>query len=230
MSSKQTVLQKMLADDLDSRFLKMFSGRMPVIYEESISRSVKDDDYVDEALKPYYFGQTRYTLVQSLFLKVGRECGHKAIAVKCEQNGFPIPVVKVGRFHFTTHYNSDPQDMSVINASLVRKQNSIINDEIVQPKLFGSSFNEERLVAARNIYANIIFGCQAKGLDWVNYGFLRIAVPYLKKVNKKDKLFYAESHDFNGILQMVVEREKNTKQQKPMVNVAIPKLKNSRLG
>jgi hypothetical protein len=229
MSSKQTVLQKMLADDLDSGFLKMFSGRMPVIYEESISRSVKDSDYVDDALKPYYFGQTRYTLVQSLFLSVGRECGHKAIVVKCEQNGFPIPVVKIGRFYFTTHYNSEPQDMSVINASLVRKQNSVINDELVQPKLFGSTFNEERLVAAENIYANIIFGCQAKGLDWTTYGFLRIAVPYIKKVNNKDKLYYAENHDYNEVLQMVVEKEKQTKQQKPMVNVAAPKLKVSRL-
>lgn len=230
MSSKQTILQKMLADDLSSTFLKVFSKRMPVIYEESVSRSVKDDDFVDEALKPYYFGQTRYTLIQSLFLNVGRECRHKSRVVPCEQNGFPIPVVTIGRFHFTTHHGSDPQDMSVINASLVRKQNAVINDELVQPKLFGATFNEESLVAAQNIYANIVFGCQGTGLDFTNYGFLRIAVPFIKKVNGKDKLIYAENHDFNEILQMVVEKERQTKEQKPMVNIAVPKIKISRIS
>lgn len=228
MKLKQTLLQRMLSEDLDSRFLKLLSGRMPIIFEESVSRSVKDD-FVDEALKPYYFAQTRYTFVQSLFLRIGRESGHKAAIVRCEQNGFPIPTVQIGRFRFTTHHNLEPEETSVINSSLVRKQNALINDEIVQPKLFGSTFNEERLAVARDIYANIIFGCQGKGTDFTNYGFLRIAIPYLKKVNSKDRLYYAESHDLNDILQMVIEKERKTKQQKPMVNVAAPKLKVSQL-
>jgi hypothetical protein len=103
MVSKQTILQKMLAEDLSSTFLKEYSRRMPVIYQESMSRSIKDDA-VDDDMKPYYFGWTRYTLVQSLFLSVGRECGYQAETVPCETNGFPIPVVSVGRFNFTTHH------------------------------------------------------------------------------------------------------------------------------
>ena len=224
MIKKRSVLQNMLSEDLDSRFLKEFSRRMPVIYQESISRSLKDDA-IDEALKPYYFGQTRYTLVQSLFLSVGRECGHQAGIVYCDTNGFPIPVVSIGRFNFTTHYGYDSNDMSVLNSSLIRKQHSQINDEYVQPTLFGCAFDEQKLLAAQNIYANVIFGCRVDGMDFANYGFLRIAVPYLKKVKGKDKLFFAENNDYFVILQMVLEKEKMTQVQKPTVNVATPKLK-----
>ena len=224
MISKKSVLQTMLSDDLQSRFLKEFSRRLPVIFQESVSRSVKDDA-VDEALKPYYFGWTRYTLVQSLFLSVGRECGHETDVVKCETNGFPIPVVSIGRFSFTTHYAYNADEMLVINSSLVRKQNSQINHEYVQPKLFGCKFNERKLLSAESIYANIIFGCQGNGQDFTNFGFLRIAVPYLRKINGKEKLHYAENNNYFDILKMVIEKEASAQQQKPIINVATPKLK-----
>lgn len=228
MKSKTTVLQKMLVEDLSSQFFKEFARRMPTIYKESISRSVKDDD-VDEALKSYYFGQTRYTLVQSLFLNAGRECGHHTEVIPCEQNGFPIPLVSIGRFHFTVHHGLNPDDMSVINSSLVRQQQSTINKELIQPMLFGATFNENKLRATERIYANIIFGCCGNGVDFSSHGFLRIAVPYLKKGKSRDRLFFAENHDYSEILQMIIEKESQKREQKPMVNVAVPKIKISNL-
>jgi hypothetical protein len=83
------------------------------------------------------------------------------------------------------------------------------------------------LLVAQRIYANIIFGCRVESMDFNTYGFLRIAIPYLKKVKGKDKLFYAENNDYFDILQMVLDKEKLAKEQKPMVNVAAPKLKRS---
>ena len=229
MQPKQNILQKMLVEDLSSQFFKEFARRMPTIYKESISRSVKDDG-VDEALKPYYFGQTRYTLVQSLFLKGGRECGHHTEVIPCEQNGFPIPLVVIGRFNFTVHHGHNPEDMSVLNSSLVRQQQSTINKELIQPKLFGATFDEDKLRATEKIYANIIFGCRGNGVDFTNHGFMRIAVPYLKKGRSKDRLFFAENHDYSEILQMIVEKENQKREHKPMVNVAVPKIRFSNAG
>jgi hypothetical protein len=229
MESKRTTLQKMLVEDLSSRFFTELARRMPIIYKESISRSVKDDG-VDEALKPYYFAQTRYTLVQSLFLTTGRECRHETHVIPCEQNGFPIPLVVIGRFHFTIHHGHNPEEQSVINSSLVRQQQSIINKELIQPKLFGATFDEEKLRATERIYTNIIFGCRAGSADFSNYGFMRIAIPYVKKGKSRDQLFFAENHDYTEILQMVIDKENQKREQKPMVNIAAPRIKISNLG
>lgn len=217
-------LKGMLIEDLGSTILKEFSRRMPIIYQESISRSIKDDA-IDGALKSYCFGQTRYALVQSLFLSVGRECGYQAKVVRCETNGFPIPIVKIGKFNFTTHHGFDNDEQSAINVSLIRKQHSQINHDYIQPKLFGHSYNEKKLLAAEEIYANIIYGCHGDGQDFKQFGFLRIAVPYLKNFNGKEKLMFAENIDFFEILRAVVEKEQIGQEQKTIVNVAKPKLK-----
>lgn len=66
MNQNPAVLQQMLVSDLQSPFLKEYSRRMPNIYQESASRSISDEA-VDDALKSYYFGQTRYALVQIVF-------------------------------------------------------------------------------------------------------------------------------------------------------------------
>jgi hypothetical protein len=202
---------------------------MPNIYQEALSRSISDD-LVDEALKPYYFGQTRYTLAQSLFLSVGRECRHQTEVVHCEKNGFPIPVITIGRFSFTTHFAFNADEKMIINSSLVRKQHSIINEEYVQPKLFDVTFNEQKLRAARTIYANIVFGCRGGHSNFYTHGFLRIAVPYLKKSNGREQLLYAENLNYFDVLAKVLEKEQTSQQQKPMVNVAVPKLKITKQG
>ncbi len=228
MSSKKNILLSMLSADLSSTFLKVFSQRIPVIYQEAISRSVKDDA-IDNSLKRYYLGQTRYALAQSMFLNVSRECGHQTDIDECETNGFPIPKITIGRFSFTLHHGTNPNEMSVINASIIRQQHSAINDEIIQPKLFGATFNEHKLAMSENIVGNIIFGCRMNSGDFAKYGFLRIAVPYLKKTRGKDKLCFAENLDFFDVLKMVVGREQQ-EQQKSIINVAVPKIKISKLG
>ena len=227
MAAHQTILQKMLSDDLSSVFLKEYARRLPTVYLEAESRTIKDDN-VDEALKPYLFWQTRYTMVQSLFISVARECGIEAEVTRCEANGFPILVVKEGRFTITTHHSSKSDEMAVLNSSLMRQQHASINHQLIQPTLF-DRFDDNKLLNADSIYANIIFGCRGNTSEWVKFGFLRIAVPYVKKVkNQKgdliDRLHYAENCDYNDILAMVVDREQQEK-QRPVVKVVVPKVK-----
>lgn len=224
---QSTVLQKMLSDDLSSVFMKEYARRLPIVYREAEGRSVKDDN-VDAALKPYLFWQTRYALVQSLFIGVARECGLDAKVHKCEANGFPILTVKAGRFTFTSHHSSKSDEMAVLNSSLIRQQHASINHQLIQPSLF-DRLDDAKLLDADSIYANIIFGCRGNAADWDKNGFLRIGVPYVKKVaNKKgeltDKLRYAELCDYNDILAMVIDREQ-TAVQRPDIKVVVPKVK-----
>jgi hypothetical protein len=219
----------MLSDRLSSKFFMEFARRIPNVYQESKSRSLDDDD-VDKALKPYYFGQTRYTLIQSLFLSVGRECGHDAKAEPCETNGFPIAVVIIDRFRFTVNHSDSADEGRVANASEIRKQHSAINDEYIQPRLPGlpgPRFDETKLLAAENIVVEIIYGCSAGASNFSTHGFLRIAIPYIKKVKDKDMVFYAANYSYADVVQMVKEREKAEMDKKRTINVAVPKLKKS---
>jgi hypothetical protein len=229
MIKAPTVLQTMLADDLSSVFLKEYARRLPTVYREAESRSIKDDS-VDEALKPYIFWQTRYALVQSLFVAVARQSGLQVEVLKCESNGFPILTVTAGRFVFTTHHSSKSDEMAVLNSSLIRQQHASVNHELIQPSLF-SRLDDTKLADADSIYSNIIFGCRGNATDWAKNGFLKIAVPFVKKVaNKKgdlvDKLFYAELCDYNDVLSLVIERENKAKAaRRPDIKVVTPKIK-----
>lgn len=225
MSSSHPLLQ-MLTDDLSSQVLSEFGRRLPTVHQEAKSRSI-DDEIVDEALKSYCFGQTRYTLVQSLFLSVGRECGHDVEVVRCEANGFPIAVMSIGRFHFTVHHGFSGDENRAINSSLIRKQHSTINGEILQPRLFGCTFDEARLRAADNMYANIVYGCRGGASDFATHGFVQIAIPYLRTVRGTERLFYAAWFDYAEVLRLVQDRERGDAAQRRIINVASPRLRRS---
>src|SRR5437016_4695622 len=117
MAPRKTALFNMLAEDLGSRFLREFYQRTGVIYKEAESRSYGDSGIHDD-LKPYYCGQARFALHQSMFLQLASECGMKAEVYKCPENGFPIVMVKVGRFFLTDHYATSPDDSKCLDPSL----------------------------------------------------------------------------------------------------------------
>lgn len=218
---------QMLSGDLGSRFLMDFARRIPNVYKESKDRSIDDAD-VDVALKSYYFGQTRYTLIQSLFLSVGRDCGYDARAVPCEANGFPIATVSIGKFRFTVNHSDSDEEQRIAHASLIRKQNSAINDEYMKPRLPGlpaPKFDGKKLWAAKSVIAEIAYGCPTGISDFAAHGFLRIGIPAIKRVKDKDVVYYAASYRYADVLQGVKDREKAEMDQKRIINVAVPKLK-----
>lgn len=223
---------KMLVEDLETKFLKRIDSRMLAAWNESISRSITDDS-IDDALKRYCFGHSKYFLVQSLFLRVGLECGYESKVVPCEQNNYPIPEVVIGRFVFTAHHSYNPFDKYVLNSSRTRKQHSNINNQYInrgQRSLFGDTFDETKILAAEKIQANILFGCGGNGLNYENNGFLRIAFPSVERVkNKKgndtNKVWFVENHDLREILSLVSDKEKRNQAKPTIADVAIPKLK-----
>ena len=137
MPPKETILFNMLVEDLGSRFLKQFAERTSIIYKEAESRSYRDDA-IHDAFKAYHCGHTRFALHQSMFLRLAQECGMKAEIKKCPENGFPIAIVSAGRFFFTDHYATTPDEVSLLDPSLVRQQNASVNLELVQNSLFKS--------------------------------------------------------------------------------------------
>lgn len=228
----ETVLVRMLVEDLETKFLKRIQSRMLTAWNESISRSVKDDG-IDEALKRYCFGHSKYFLVQSLLLKVGRECGYQSETVPCEQNNYPIPEVVIGKFVFTAHHTFNPHEKYVLNSSQIRKQNSNINNQYInrgQGNLFGNTFDETKILGATKIQANILFGCGGNGLDYENNGFLRIAFPSVERIKDKNgkdtnKVWFVENHRFEDILLLVNNKEKREQAKPTIIDVAVPKIK-----
>jgi hypothetical protein len=223
-----TILQTMLSDDFDSRFLRELIRRLPGIYREAETRSVNDMD-VHDSLKRYAFCQSRYVLAQSMFIKIGSDSGYDTKIHNCEANGFPIAIVKIGRFFFTLHHSSQADEDVVLGSSLIRQQCSVINYSLIQPGLF-DQLDDSELVSAQRIYGNLIFGTRAGTTDFRQYGFLQIAVPFVKSVqNKKgvmtDRLFYAEKCDLNIILGMVVQREAASRKIQPQLKPAMPTIK-----
>ena len=235
MQSAESTLFSMLVEDLSlahaSTFLKQYARRTAIIYKEAESRSFKDDD-IHEAYKSYHYGQTRFTLHQSMFLKVAEECGIEWDIDRCPQNGFPSAVVKVGRFFFTDHYGATPQEITCLNASLMRKQSSLVNNSLIQLKLFEPAFDESKLRNAESIYANFIHGCRGVGNDFNLYGFLRIAIPCVSKAEStKDAertLRFVENHNLHDVIAKVVEQEGQTKKAQPTIDLAVPKIKASK--
>jgi len=232
MKEKSELFEMLVEDFGNPQFLREFSQRMPIIYNESGSRSYSDD-LISEPFKKYYFGQTRYTLSQSVFRDVALETGVECKDERCDSNGFPIVRVSVGRFYFTLHHGITPNEITCINTSLIRKQNTAINNELIQPSLFGNSveLDGEKLSQAKNIYANIIHGCGGNGTAFDEYGFLRIAIPFLKKsADGIEQFIFVENVDLFDVLQVLIENESVKEQAKPMVDVAIPKIKINKIA
>lgn len=230
MESNKKLFNMVVEDFGSPNFLREFSQRMPIIYNESSSRTY-GEDLVDEAFYTYHFGQERYTLSQSWFLSAAREAGLNTRIDRCESNGFPIAVVSVGRFDFTLHHGLTRSEINCINTSLIRRQNSAINNELIQPSLFRTpSFDDDKLSGAERIYANIIEGCGGNGVSFNEYGFLRIAFPCLEMKNGKESFVLAENYDFYDILKVLIENERRNEEAKPMVNVAIPTIKKTKLS
>lgn len=228
MAEPNSTLFNMLVEDLNSSFLRQYAHRSNIIYKEAERRSHKDAD-VHEAFKAYHFGQTRFTLHQSMFLKLAEDCGVTWDIEYCPQNGFPSAVVQMGRFFFTDHYGATSHEVTCLNASLMRKQNAAINLSIIQPNLFEPAFDEKKLRAADRIYANFIHGCRGVASDFALYGFMRIAVPCLTKDGEdkvsESNVVLVENHNLYDVLAAVVERENRSKAAEPMVDLAVPKLK-----
>src|SRR5687768_6870085 len=125
MAEPNSTLFNMLVEDLNSSFLRQYAQRTNIIYKEAESRSHKDAA-VHEAFKAYHYGQTRFTLHQSMFLKLAEDCGVAWHIDYCPQNGFPSAVVQMGRFFFTDHYGATSHEVTCLNASLMRKQNAAV--------------------------------------------------------------------------------------------------------
>ena len=228
MAAPNSTLFNMLVEDVNSSFLRQYAQRTNIIYKESERRSFKDEA-VHEAYKPYYYGQTRFTLHQSMFLKLADDCGIPWEVEHCPQNGFPSAVVPMGRFFFTDHYGATSHEVTCINASLMRKQNAAINLSIVQPNLFEPAFDDKKLRDADRVYANFIHGCRGVASDFALYGFMRIAVPCVTKegverINDRN-IVLVENHNLYDVLAAVVERESRSKVAEPVVDLAVPKLK-----
>lgn len=235
MPLQETTLSGMLVDDLSrakaSTFLRQYVQRTGIIYRESESRSFKDDD-VHEAYKSYYYGQTRFTLHQSMFLRLAEDCGLEWEVDHCPQNGFPSAVVKVGRFFFTDHYGATPQEITCLNASLMRKQSAAVNVSLTQPSLFEPAFDESKLLKAESIYANFIHGCRGVGSAFALYGFARIAIPSVTNADSRKEaerqLRFVEHYNLYDVLASVVERENQSQVTRPVADLAIPKIKVSK--
>lgn len=113
-------------------------------------------------------------------------------------------------------------------SSLIRRQHSSINDLVVQPTLFAQC-DEVKLKDADHVYGNIIFGCRGNAADWERFGFLRIGIPYVRRVPNKqgnlvERLYYADFCDYNDILGLVIDRENQTA-KRPDVRVVVPKVR-----
>jgi hypothetical protein len=230
---EESTLFNMVVEDLAearaSRFLRRYAQRTNIIYKESESRSF-GDEAVHKAYQPYHYGQTRFTLHQSMFLNLAAECGIEWNIARCPQNGFPTAVVKVGRFYFTDHYGSSPHEITCINPSLMRQQASAVNLTLTQGSLFEAPFDDKKLRKAENVYGNFIHGCRGMGSTFSDYGWMRIAFPCATSAISTEEaqrsLRFVENHDLYDVLKSVVEQEnRHAKLVRPKISVATPKLK-----
>ena len=120
-------LQPGAVPDVNAVFLKQFQSRMETVWNEALGRSINDKS-IDDAVKRYCFGHDKYFLTQSMFLKLGAECGYESKIVPCEQNNYPIPVVVAKRFRFTIHHAFKPDEKYAPNPSRTRRQDSSLNN------------------------------------------------------------------------------------------------------
>lgn len=228
---KKSTLYEMLVEDLSearaSRFLKGFAQRSDIVYKEA--EITASDDAVIKDYVPYFNGQVLFYLHQSMFLKLAADCNLDHGIRKCEQNGFPSAVVKIGRFHFTDHHGETSNEVNCLNPSLMRAQNSLINLGLLQGNLFERPFDGNKLRGADDIYGNFVHGCRGTGSTFATYGFMRIAFPSVTNVSTAEeaqkKLRYVEKYDLYDVLEDVLSREtQNPSVAQPRVRVA-PKIK-----
>src|ERR1700674_4380856 len=142
----ESTLYTMFVEDLveanGSRLLKGYGERSDVIYNEAFVAARDGSVYKDFA--PYYEGQVLYYFHQTMFINLAEDCGLKWSIKRCEQNGFPSAVVKMGRFHFTNHHATSPYDVACLNPSLMRAQNSNINMSLRQMDLYDAPFDANK--------------------------------------------------------------------------------------
>jgi hypothetical protein len=221
----------MLVEDLSeakaSRFLKDYGKRSAIIYNEAETAS--KDDAIQEEFAPYYNGHLLFFLHQTMFIRLAADCKLDWDIVPCKQNGFPIPVVRIGRFHFTDHHGTTSNEVACLNPSMMRSQNSLVNLNLVQRSLFEPPFDPNKLREADDIYGNFIHGCRGGGNAFTAYGFMRIAFPCVADVKNAEeaqkKLRYVENFNLYQVLESVVTREnQNRNFVQPSVRVA-PKIK-----
>ena len=234
--SENSTLFTMLVEDVceakASKFLKQYPERTAIIYKEAESRSF-GDDAVHEDYKPYHCGQTRFTLHQSMFLKLAADCGVEWYVERSPYNGFPSAVVKIGRFYFTDHYSIKPGEVTCLNPSLMRQQNAALNLTYSQHSLFDQPFDDRKLRKAESIYANFIHSCRGHGSDFALYGMIRIAFPCAARPetvsDAQRMLQFVEDYKLTDVLAAVIKKESESV-IRPLVKVATPKLKKVRSG
>jgi len=230
--AKESTIYSMLVEDLSeakaSRLLKGYIDRSNVIYNEAYRAAREDSVY--EEFAPYYEGHVLFFLHQTMFINLARDCDLKWQIKRCEANGFPIAVVYVGRFHFTSHHASSPYEVACLNPSLMRAQNSNVNMSLLQRQLFDAPFDEAKLTKADDIYGNFIHGCRGTGQTFVTDGFTQIAFPIATSVQTteeaKRRLRYVERYSLYNVIDSVVDRENQIRRvAKPTVLAVAPKIK-----
>jgi len=229
---KESTLYAMLIEDLGeataSRFLKGYGERSNVMYSEAYIAARDGSVYGD--FVPYYEGQLLYYLHQTMFINLAADCGLPWRIQRCEQNGFPTVVVNIGRFHFTNHHGTSPYEITCLNPSLMRAQNSHVNMSLLQGHLWESPFDGRKLRQADDIYGNFIHGCRGTGKTFATDGFMQIAFPCATDVKNVEeaqkKLRYVERFDLYRVLDSVIAREnENRRAASPQLRVVAPKIK-----
>lgn len=221
------IFTQTLVDSFQSpQFLRLLSLGTEIDYNEALSSSWNDDLIIEE-FKRYKFGHDRYFLSQSRFVRCADDAGLEYKIDRCPNNDYPVPIVTAGQYSFTFHHGISPGEITCQNTSLVRKQYSGLNKEVVQPSLYEKpDFNIEKLYEAENIYANIIHGCGGSGLNFEANGFLRIAVPCITRTDGREKFFFVENVNLMDVLEILEAQDAQKTQAQPMVDTAIPQVKN----
>ncbi|HEX5701886.1 MAG TPA: hypothetical protein VFX97_01550 [Pyrinomonadaceae bacterium] len=232
MTKESTLYEMLVEDTLEARhglrFLKGYGERGAVIYNEA--HVAARDGSVHPDFAPYYEGQLLFYLHQTMFLKLASDCGLESWVDRCEQNGFPSAVVKMGRFHFTNHHGASPSEVKCLNPSLMRAQNSNINMSLLQGNLFEPPFDNNKLRKANNIYGNFIHGCRGTGNTFTADGFMQIAFPCVADVeNTEDaqkKLRYVERYSLYSLINHVTTCQNERRRiALPKVRIISPKIK-----
>jgi hypothetical protein len=230
VTTESTLYQMLVEDFVEakaSRFLKGYAERSDIIYKEADGASKEKAIRAEYA--PYFNGQILFYLHQTMVLGLAEDCKLESRIQKCEQNGFPNAVVKIGRFHFTSHHGSKNYEIACLSPSMMRAQNSRMNLSLIQPNLFDRPFDPNKLREANNIYGNFIHGCRGPLGTFAEYGFMRIGFPCVADVKNVEeaqkKLRYVEIYNLYSVLESVMERESEKRSDaKPKLRV-VPKIK-----
>jgi hypothetical protein len=219
------IFAEALVESFESpKFLRLIAQGTEIDYNESRS-SAFDDKTIVDPLRRYKFGMDNYFLSQSRFVDSANKAGLEVKTHRCK-NDYPIFVVYAGQFSFTFHHGARPHEISHQSISMVRRQHTTVNAEIVQPNLYSTpDFDLDKLREADNVYANIIHGCGGNGLNFAENGYLQIAVPCLKLADGKESFIFVSEVNLFDILQTLEDRESAKTQAAPMIDIAIPRIR-----